>query len=164
MISQSLLPEFDHEMATTRKVLERLPDEHLAWQPHEKSYSLQDLATHVVNVPGWVGITVDQDELDLAGEFPTPATGDRAALLGIFDENVRQARAKLEGASDATLLGSWTLKSGDTTLMTMPRVAVLRTFVMNHLIHHRGQLTVYLRLKDVPLPAVYGPSADDPTF
>jgi len=164
MLSQSMLPEFDHEMATTRRVIACVPDEALGYRPHEKSFSLGDLATHVVNIPTWVGVTIDQDVLDMAGEFPTPPTGKRDELLAIFDANVAAARAKLASADDATLMAPWTLKSGEQVHMTMPRVAVLRGFVLNHMIHHRGQLTVYLRLRDVPLPSVYGPTADEQAF
>lgn len=161
MLSQSLLPEFDHEMATTRRVIACLPDAARAWKPHPKSFSLGDLATHLVNIPTWVGATIDLDVLDMAGELPTPPGGNRDELLAIFDANVAAAREKLAAADDATLMAGWTLKSGETVHMTLPRVAVLRSFVMNHMIHHRGQLTVYLRLKDVSLPSVYGPTADE---
>jgi uncharacterized damage-inducible protein DinB len=151
-------------MATTRRVLERLPDEHLAWKPHEKSMSLGDLATHVVNIPTWAGITVDTAELDMGQEFPPPPTGRRAELLEIFDRHVSAARAKIESADDHALMQTWALKMGGQVLLEMPKVAVLRSFVLSHLIHHRGQLSVYLRLKDVPLPPIYGPSADEQGF
>jgi len=161
MLSASLLPEFDHECATTRKVLERVPDDALDWKPHEKSFSMQGLATHIVNIPTWVGTTIDEDGVDMAGGFEPPPTGSREQLLGWFDENVATARAKIAGADDRTLMGSWSLHTGDEVHFTMPKIAVLRSFVMNHLIHHRGQLSVYLRLRDVPVPSIYGPSADE---
>jgi uncharacterized damage-inducible protein DinB len=164
MLNQALLPEFDREMATTRRVLERLPDDALAWKPHEKSFSMGDLATHITNIPSWVASTIDHDELDMGAGFEPPPTGKRDDLLRIFDENVKTARAKIEGADDAALMREWALKSGDTEFFRMPKVAVLRGFVMNHMIHHRGQLSVYLRLKDVPVPSIYGPSADEESF
>ena len=164
MLSESLLPEYDHEMATTRKVLERVPDEHLAWKPHEKSFSMQELATHLASIPGWVGVTVEADGLDLSEPMEQPTAGDRVATLAAFDEGVAAGRAVLASASDEQLMGMWTFRTGDEVHFTAPKVAVVRSFVMNHLIHHRGQLTVYLRQKDVPLPSVYGPSADDASF
>ena len=164
MLSQALLPEFDHECTTTRKLLAAVPDSALDWKPHEKSFSMQELATHIVNIPTWVGVTVDQDELDMGAGFEPPPTGTRDELLAYFDANVDAARTKLAEADDKTLMGNWTLRTGEVTHMTMPKIAVLRSFVMNHLIHHRGQLSVYLRLKDVPVPSIYGPSADEQAF
>lgn len=164
MIADSLLPEFDHEMATTRKTLERVPDGKFAWKPHDKSFSMGDLATHVANLPSWTVVTIDQEELDLSQPFDPPKADTAAGLLEIFDDNVSAARAKLANANDATLMGTWALKSGDQVFFSMPRVAVLRSFVMNHMIHHRAQLGVYLRLNDVPVPSSYGPSADEQTM
>jgi len=152
------------ECATARKLLERVPDDALDWKPHEKSFSMKELAGHLVNIPSWVGTTVDHTELDMAAGFEPAPTGNSARLVELFDQNVAAARAKLEGADDATLLGNWTLRSGETEHMTLPRAVVLRTFVLNHLIHHRAQLSVYLRLRDVPLPSIYGPSADEAGF
>ena len=164
MLSEALLPEYDHEMAVTRALLTVLPDDALDWKPHEKSFSLGDLAAHVVNIPTWVGVTIDQDVLDMSGVSPSPPRGRRADLLALFDANVAEARKKLAGASDDTLRGTWALQSGDVEHFRMPRIAVLRGFVLNHIIHHRGQLTVYLRLRNVPLPSVYGPTADEAAF
>jgi uncharacterized damage-inducible protein DinB len=165
-ISQSMLPEFDAEMANTRKLIERIPDEKLDWKAHEKSYSLRDIATHLSNLLTWTNTTIESDEFDMA-----PADNKSAArvepvasvaeALTRFDANVASARRVLEGASDETLMGSWTLLAGGEKQFTLPKVVVLRSFVMNHMIHHRGQLDVYLRLNDVPLPAIYGPSADE---
>lgn len=160
-LAQSLLPEFDHEMATTRSVLERVPAHHAAWKPHEKSYSLGDLAMHVAQLPVWAEMAMQTTEFDIGA----PSDDDRSwngteALLAAFDANVKRARAAIEDAVDAEFFAPWALKHGDHEIFSMPRVAVLRSFVMNHLIHHRGQLTVYLRLNDVPLPEVYGPTAD----
>ncbi|MGE0129550.1 MAG: DinB family protein [Blastocatellales bacterium] len=167
-ISASLLPEFDNEMANTRKALERVPDDKFDWTPHEKSMVLGVLATHLANLPIWTVFTINQDSLDLAppgGEpFKTPEANSRQEILQMFDENVAAARATIAGASDEELLKPWTLLKGGVTLMTLPKIAVLRSFVMNHIIHHRGQFTVYLRLNDIPVPSIYGPSADEGTM
>ena len=165
-IASTLLPEFDQEMATTRRLLERVPDEHKDWKPHEKSWPLGGLAIHVASLVMWQKMTLEASELDLeppgGPAFEPPVFTSIADTLAMFDENVAGARAALEAASDADLMSPWTLAKGGQALFTMPRIDCIRTFVLNHLIHHRGQLTVYLRLKDVPLPAIYGPSADDP--
>ncbi len=164
-IAQSLLPEYDHEMATTRKHLERAPFADWAWKPHAKSMTLGGLASHLVEVPSWVAPTLTRTELDMnppgGPAYASPTFGSVAALLAAFDANVQQGRAALAATSDADFMVPWSLKSGGQVLMTMPRIAVVRSFVMNHLIHHRGQFTVYLRLRDVPLPQTYGPSADE---
>lgn len=163
-IAQSLLPEYDHELATTRRVLERVPEAEFAWKPHPKSMSLGQLAGHVANLPFWLSMTMKAPFYDLeAGDqearLDPPAS--RSALLEQFDEKVKDARARLASASDAEMTAPWTLRSGDHEIFTIPRVAAVRSFVMNHLIHHRGQLSVYLRLKDVPVPSIYGPTADE---
>ncbi|MBK7352150.1 MAG: DinB family protein [Gemmatimonadetes bacterium] len=163
-IAQSLLPEYDHEMATTRTHLERAPFADWAWKPHAKSMTLGALASHLVEVPSWVPPTLTRTELDLnppgGPAYTSPTFASVAALLAAFDANAKQGRAALAATSDADFMVPWSLKSGGQVLMTMPRIAVMRSFVMNHLIHHRGQFTVYLRLRDVPLPQTYGPSAD----
>lgn len=164
-IAESLLPEYDHELATTRRVLERVPDAELAWKPHEKSMTLGQLAGHVANIPFWLIMTMKAASYDLGvnddkeARLEPPAS--RNALLEAFDAKVKEARATLASASDAEMMAPWTLKSGGQEVFTMPRVATVRTFVMNHLIHHRGQLSVYLRLKNVPVPPIYGPTADE---
>jgi uncharacterized damage-inducible protein DinB len=164
-IAQSLLPEFDQEMAATRRLLERTPDADAAWKPHEKSWPLGHLAMHVANLPSWTNVTLEQDELDLeppdGKKWVQPAFESTAALLRMFDENVKKARATIELTSDQAFHGNWSLKGGGQTYFTLPKVAVMRSFVMNHLIHHRGQLTVYFRLRNVPLPQLYGPTADE---
>jgi uncharacterized damage-inducible protein DinB len=166
MIRDALLPEFDQEMATTRRLLERAPDEQSSWKPHAKSWSLGDLGTHIANLPVWASMTLDRTELDLnppGGQpFPRPEFHGFPALLETFDENVRNARAALAAASDEDFLAPWTLKNAGQVIFTLPRAASLRTFVFNHIIHHRGQFSVYLRLLNVPLPSIYGPSADTP--
>jgi len=163
-IAESLLPEFDREMSTTRRLLERVPEDKLAWKPHVKSMSLGDLATHVSSLPSWGSVALTASEFDLASHHVTPATS-RIELLARFDKNVAGTRAALAGKADPEMLTAWTLKHGDQKLFSMPKIAVWRTFMMNHVIHHRGQLSVYLRLNDVPVPAMYGPSADEaPNF
>jgi uncharacterized damage-inducible protein DinB len=167
-ISQALLPEFDVEMASARKTLERVPDDKFAWTPHEKSFPMGNLATHLANIPSWASFTINQDSLDIApnGEpAKTTPLHSQTDILETFDKNVAAARAAIAGATDEHLFGDWTLQANGKTLMTLPRVAVLRSFVMNHLIHHRAQLGVYLRLNDIPVPSIYGPTADEgPTF
>jgi uncharacterized damage-inducible protein DinB len=164
-LSDALLPEFDHEMASVRKHLERVPDDKLAWKPHEKSMPLGRLAMHLAEIPGWVVPTIQQDSLDLAPpggpEFKPRPAGSRQEALEAFDKNVKQARAVIESASDAHLMKPWSLLAGGKTIFTLPRIATLRSFVFSHAIHHRAQLGVYLRLNDVPVPSSYGPTADE---
>lgn len=157
-----LLPEFDQEMSKARKVLERVPDAKLDFKPHEKSFSLLELASHVANIPTWTRVTLTTTELDLDQPFERTLPTNNAELLAEFDTNVADARNALEAASAEDMQVSWTLKSGDQVWFTVPRAAVFRSFVMSHLIHHRAQLIVYLRLLDVPVPGMYGPSADEP--
>ena len=163
-IKDGILPEFDHEMGTTRRLLERVPEADFAWKPHDKSFPLGHLAAHIANIPTWVGIALDGSELDTAaiGDEARPkAPASRAELLQRFDDNVKKARARIDEQTDPAFFAPWTLRNGSHVMFTMPKVSVLRTFVMNHLIHHRGQLSVYLRLRDVPLPSIYGPTADE---
>jgi len=159
-----ILPEFDHEMGTTRRLLERVPEADLAWRPHEKSFPLGHLATHIAHIPHWVEVTFDQSAFDVAaaGESARPKPAASVAeLLKTFDANVKKARAKIDEQTDPAFLARWTLKNDGHEVFTMPKHAVLRSFVLNHLIHHRGQLSVYLRLRNVPLPSIYGPTADE---
>ncbi|MGW8281702.1 MAG: DinB family protein [Gemmatimonadota bacterium] len=165
-IAASLLPEFDHEMANTRRTLERVPESTFDWKPHQKSPSMRDLVSHLSNLPSWTAITIEQDSIDMApadGSEPprTEPVTSIAQAVESFDANVATARTSIEGASDEKLMETWSLLSGGETMFAMPKVAVLRSFIMNHMIHHRAQLTVYLRMNDVPLPALYGPSADE---
>jgi uncharacterized damage-inducible protein DinB len=161
MNGAKLLPEFDQEMANTRKALERVPDDRLDFKPHEKSYSLRDLAAHVANIPTWTGVTLTTTELDLDQPWEQKPPADRAEILAAFDAAVAEARPVLEKTSEVDMDVNWTLRSGDQVWFTLPRADVYRSFVMSHLIHHRAQLTVYLRLLDVPVPGMYGPSADE---
>ena len=164
-ISEALLPEFDQEMANTRKVLERVPGNKFEWRPHQKSGTMGWLAGHLANLPSWVPTTINCDELDLApgGKTPEPPPLPNSAteILAAFDKNAAEARTAIAGASDSEFMKPWSLLKGGSTLLTLPKAAVLRSFVMNHLIHHRAQLGVYLRLNDIPVPLIYGPSADE---
>jgi len=165
-IAESLLPEFDQEMAATRQLLARTPEAEAAWKPHPRSWNLGQLAIHLAMLPTWMVVTLQQTELDMnppgGSSYRSPEFQSTAALLALFDESVRNARAAVAAASDQDFMVPWTLKNGGTTVFSLPRVAVVRSFVMNHGIHHRGQYTVYLRLRDVPLPSIYGPTADTP--
>lgn len=160
-IVDALLPEYDHETDTTRKLLDRVPDGNFAWKPHDKSMSLGELAGHVATLLNWGQTIVNQPDFDLAAPFTRQPLDTRADLLAAFDTQRAATRAALAGATDAQLMAPWSLKRGKETMFTMPKVAVLRSFMLNHLIHHRGQLSVYLRLNNVPLPSIYGPSADE---
>jgi len=160
-IKDGLLAEFDHEMGTTRKLLERVPDEKLSWKPHDRSMSMGGLATHLANLPHWGGTILNEPFFDLAAAPPNlPEKTSRADILKAFDETAKQTRAWLD-KSDPELLAPWALKRGGQEMFSMPRVAAFRSFVLYHTVHHRGQLSVYLRLNNVPVPAIYGPSADE---
>jgi uncharacterized damage-inducible protein DinB len=164
-LSELFLSEFDHEMNTARKTLERIPEDKLSWKPHEKSMQLDRLAGHVAELAGWPVPTIEQDSLDFRppGQPPFQPTfaTSRKQVLEIFDKNCEQSRRAISQASDEHLMKNWSLLNGGQTLMTMPRFAVLRSFCLNHIIHHRAQLGVYLRLNNIPVPSVYGPSADE---
>ncbi|MGA2414226.1 MAG: DinB family protein [Candidatus Sulfotelmatobacter sp.] len=163
--SEGLLAEFDQEMVSTRKTLERIPEDKLSWKPHDKSMPLGRLAGHIAELPG-MGVRVLQSELfDVANRAdpsrkPTVAESQRH-VLEIFDKNVAQFRAALGAASDADLEKTWTLAFGEKKIYCGPRMGALRRMMMNHMIHHRAQLGVYLRLNGVAVPSVYGPSADE---
>jgi uncharacterized damage-inducible protein DinB len=159
-ISEMLLPEYDQETATTRTFLERIPAAAADWKPHPKSMTLGDLAVHVATVCSWVAPTLLATELELS-TVPPPAPFTTAeSLLAVFEKGVAEGRAALARASDADFAVPWSLKDKGRTYFTAPRGVVLRSFVFSHLIHHRAQLGVYLRLRDVPLPSSYGPTAD----
>ena len=159
-IAETLLPEFDQEMATTRKLLARVPSEKGTWKPHPKSFALGHLAQLVSWMPGWITTTLRGTELDLATaagySFETTET-----LLAEIDKNIREAREAIASSKDADYAVTWSLKHGERVLFTAPRGVVVRQHI-NHLVHHRGQLSVYLRLIDVPIPSIYGPTADEP--
>ena len=163
-IKDALLPEFDHEMGTTRRVLERTPGDKLAWKPHEKSMSMGQLAGHLANIPHWMDAILHHTVFDVAapGVDARPRVPESvASLLADFDAQVKTARAGLASTGDSDMLTPWTFKQGDHEIFTMPRIAAIRSFIMNHSIHHRGQLSVYLRLNNVPVPSMYGPTADE---
>ena len=166
--SEALLPEFDQEVVGIRKTLERVPEDKLGWKPHAKSMTMGGLATHLATLLSWAVTAVGTESLDLApGGVPMPGPApvkSRQELLETFDKNVAAARQAIAGAADAHLLKPWTLLHNGRQVLTLPRIAVLRSFVMNHSIHHRAQLGVYLRLNDVPVPSIYGPSADEGTM
>lgn len=167
-IRDAILTEFDHEMVSTRKTLERVPEGKADWAPHEKSMKMGRLAGHVAELSGWAATIIGQESLDFRPpgappQTPTVMTSQKQ-ILEVFDKKVAEARKAISGASDETLMKPWSLLSGGQTLLTMPRVAVLRSFVMNHVIHHRAQLGVYLRLNGIAVPSVYGPSADENPF
>ena len=161
-LATAFLNELQNEAATTRKCLERVPPEKFDWKPHEKSMAMGRLAVHCAEMFGWTDVTLNQDQLDFAAyDYKPfePKTTDE--LLAFFDDHVEKARAIIAATSDETFLKDWTMRNGDQVYMTMPKVAVMRSFVINHIIHHRGQLSVYLRLNDIPVPSLYGPSADE---
>ena len=164
-IGKNMLPEFDNEMAGARKVLERIPDKKFGWKIHEKSNTIGWVASHLANLPSWAAMTIESDSLDVMpkdGEpFKTPQFDNTADVLAEFDRNVSQARALLESVSDDGLYKPWSLLKSGNTMFTMPKIAVLRTWVINHIIHHRAHLCVYLRVNDIPVPGLYGPSADE---
>lgn len=160
-IGEMMLPEFDQEMASSRKVLEAVPEDKYGWKPHEKSMTLGRLAGHVAEMTSWAVATINQDKVEMTpGTPPTTATS-KAQILHVFDGELGAARAALASVGDEAMMQPWSLIVGGHTVFTMPRIAVYRSMVMNHMIHHRAQLGVYLRLLDVPVPGVYGPSADD---
>jgi uncharacterized damage-inducible protein DinB len=162
-IKDALLPEFDHEMGTTRRLLERAPEAEFAWKPHDKSFSLGQLAGHIAHIPHWVDAILQNTVYDIqsAGDTRPKNPPTLADLVAQFDKNVAAARSGIAATGDSEMMAPWTFKSGGHVVFTLPRAAALRSFILNHMIHHRGQLSVYLRLKNVPLPSIYGPTADE---
>jgi len=163
--AETILPEYDQEFANARKVLERVPDDKLDWRAHSKSNTIGWNANHLAEIPAWVEITLHQDAWDFAPpdgpRYESPNLTTRAAVLALFDQNVAAGRKALAAAKDADMGKNWSLLQGGQPIITMPRAAVIRSFVLNHLIHHRAILCVYLRLNDVPVPGMYGPSGDE---
>ncbi len=162
-LAQTALADLDHEIANTRRVLERVPADHLDFTPHAKSWPLQKLANHLTDFGMWGEITLATDVLDFAAPMPPnpPAPTTAEGFLAQFDERIARFKALLDQATDAQLMATWTMKNGDAVIMAMPRIAVLRSFIISHMIHHRAQLTIYFRLLDIPVPGLYGPSADE---
>jgi len=158
-----VLAELAHGAATTRRLLERLPQAHLTWKPHEKSMTLGRLAGHIAEIPVRISGMLEPDEYDFAAGGGDPHTASSVAdLLAFFDQSVSQATERLKKQTTDRLLATWRLKKGGKQLLEMPRMGAIRFMMLNHLIHHRGQLSVYLRLQNVPLPSIYGPTADEP--
>jgi uncharacterized damage-inducible protein DinB len=164
-IGQMMLGEFDQEMENTRKTLERVPDDQWNWKPHDKSGTVGWLAGHFAVLPSWATMTIRTEQLDVAPvdgpRFQLPPIDNKRDPLAEFDKNAKEARAFLKGVSDQQLMKGWILLAGGKAIFTMPRVACIRGMVMNHVIHHRAQLTVYFRLLRVPVHGLYGPSADE---
>lgn len=161
-LNQKLIAEFKQEAASTRKMLERVPAEHLGWKPHEKSMTLGRLAGHVAELSAWTAMTINTNELNFAtSEYKSPVVNTTEDLLKIHDAATANAVAALESATDEKLAETWTLKNGDHIILEQPKAVVLRGMCYNHTYHHRGQLSVFLRMLDVPVPGMYGPSADD---
>jgi uncharacterized damage-inducible protein DinB len=160
--NQSLIAEVQHEAASTRKLLERVPAEHLGWKPHEKSMTLSRLASHISDLPEWIVFTIEQDELDFAtAKFEPFVPSGAADLVARHDANVSKALKSLENLTDEQMKEMWTLRNGDRIILQQPKAVILRSMCLNHLVHHRGQLSVFLRLLNVPIPGMYGPSADE---
>ncbi len=163
--ADTILPEFDQEVANTRKVLERVPEDKLAWRAHPKSNTIGWNANHLIEIPGWVEGTLTKTSWDIAPaegpHYQSPQLTSRREMLETFDKNVAAARRAIAAVKDDELGQSWSLLHGGKTIFTMPRSAVIRSFVLNHLIHHRAHLCVYLRLNDIPVPGMYGPSGEE---
>lgn len=159
-----MLQELEQETQTTRRVLERVPDDQLGWRPHERARTLGELALHVAMVPGGVAELVASPSPAQAPRFTDPSPKSAAELIPALDQSIAKAKQMLGGMDDATLTATWRLMQGDRELFAIPRVAMLRSVMLNHWYHHRGQLTVYLRELGVPIPSIYGPSADENPF
>ena len=164
-IAESILPEFEHEMAGVRKTLERVPEDKFDWKAHLKSNTIGWVSAHLAEIPGWVAGTLKQESWDInpvgGKPYQSPKAISRKQLLEVFDKNVTAARQAISTTSDEAFQKQWSLLSGGKPLFTMPRIGVIRGFVINHAIHHRAVLCVYLRLNDIPVPALYGPSGDE---
>ncbi|GAB4230169.1 MAG: hypothetical protein Kow00109_01760 [Acidobacteriota bacterium] len=160
-LGQLFRQELQFEAQTTRRVLERVPEDKWNWKPHPKSMSMGELASHIATIPEWVQAVIGQDEYDMGSEYRPWQAANRGELLTKFDRLVAEAAELLGGATDQSLAKPWSLKAGEHTIFTQPRAGVVRGMILSHLIHHRGQLSVYLRLNDIPVPSIYGPSADE---
>ena len=162
-LSDPILTELSYESATARRLLERLPQQHFGWKPHEKSMTLARLATHIVEIPGWVASILDQDEFDVgASEYVPKNASSVPELLQMLDKNVAAAREAIGRQTNERMMALWRLKKKGQLIVEMPRIGMIRSMLLNHFIHHRGQLSVYVRLLNVPVPSIYGPSADEP--
>jgi uncharacterized damage-inducible protein DinB len=163
-IADTLIMELEREAKTTRRVLERVPNDKLTWKPHTKSMTLRQLAQHVATIPGNISGMARLDHFDVEKFTEPPALESTAAIVAAFDASVAQAKADLAATDDAAMMKTWSFNMGGQPIMPIPRIGVYRSVLLNHLYHHRGQLTVYLRLLDVPVPSIYGPSADENPF
>jgi uncharacterized damage-inducible protein DinB len=162
MRTEAIIKELEHEAGQTRKMLQRVPMDQKDWKPHEKSMALGRLATHIAELPRWITMTLNTDELDLLHpNWKTSKITTTEELVALHDESIREAVEALKKASDETMMNKWTLRRGEAVFFTMPRISVVRTMSMNHILHHRGQLSVFLRLLNIAVPGMYGPSADD---
>ena len=161
-IAARMLAELDNELTATRKMIERLPADKLAWKPHEKSMKLGRLAGHLSEMLRWIPFSVETDGVDFTTyPFAPKEFGSTAELLADFDEAVVSARKTLTEATAADMSADWTMRNGEHVFCTLPKAVIIRTWVLNHIYHHRGQLSVYMRLLDIPVPSIYGPSADE---
>ena len=163
-IIDGMLQELEQEAQTTRRVLERVPDNQLAWRPHEKARTLGELALHIAIVPGSVAELVATQSTVQAPKFTDPNPKSASELIPTLDESIAKAKKLLGGMDDTALMSTWRMMQGERELFALPRIALLRSIMLNHWYHHRGQLTVYLRELDVPIPSIYGPSADENPF
>jgi uncharacterized damage-inducible protein DinB len=162
-LADSLVMEVEQEAQTTKRVLDRVPADKLSWKPHPKSFSLGQLALHIASVPGAIAAAASQDTFEAPG-FQQPQPKDHQEILDAFSKSLSNAKDAVQKMSDSRLAANWSLTRNGKPIMSMPRVAFLRSIMMNHLYHHRGQLSVYLRILDVPVPSIYGPSADENPF
>lgn len=161
-VMESFVAEYVRECANTRKMLERVPEQEFGWKPHEKSFTLGQLASHLVDSQMWGTMTVNTEKLELGqGDYVPFIASSTKELVETFDVKVEEARQALEGLSDSAAMANWSMWKDGKKILEMPKIAVLRDFILKHMIHHRGQLSVYLRMKDVPLPQIYGPTADE---
>ena len=161
-LSQLFLSELEMEAPITKRILERIPVESSAWQPHEKSFAMGDLAKHVAEIPGWMELMISANELDFGTmNYTPPVVENSADLIKLFEKNIAVAKEQLGKADESKYTDLWTMRHGAQIFFTMPRHQVIRRWIFNHVVHHRSQLGVYLRLLDIPVPGIYGPSADD---
>lgn len=165
MGNQAFIGEFEHEAKSTRRMLERVPEDKWDWKPHEKSMTMRQLTTHIAEMPGWMPMMLTTKELDMGSEaakgFAPAVINNRKELVDLFDANLKKARESLAAAGDDVMKETWTFRNGDAVIFSLPKSGVVRSMILNHFVHHRGQLSVYLRLNDVPVPSIYGPSADE---
>jgi len=161
-IKENLLKELQIEAKSTRKMLERIPDDKFNWKPHEKSMSMGALAAHIAENIGWISYIIDTDDYNFESSgYKQPDVNSNKQLLELFEEGLKKAEESLKNSDDKRLLGNWIMRSNEKIFIDLPRKEVLRNFFFSHTAHHRGQLSVYMRLNDIPLPTVYGPTADE---